>query len=144
VRKVSTSPEERPEVFRPSVVPSLTRGPSELETADWDDVALAKAKNGVTLVIADFDPAVGVNHLTTWSDRVLVAITAARSSAELVRTTGELVRVAGLQLQHAVLLRARSDDITSGYSSPSEQDDAETSPSTRPEPDTGSGRSQVQ
>jgi capsular polysaccharide biosynthesis protein len=138
-----TTPEERPEVFRPSVVPSLTKGPSELETADWDDVALAKAKNGVTLVIADFDPAVGVDHLTAWSDRMIVAITAGRSSVELVRTTGELVRVAGLHLEHAVLLRARSDDITSGFTTLSEQDRAETS-TTQPEPDAGSGRSQVQ
>jgi capsular polysaccharide biosynthesis protein len=137
-----TTPEERPEVFRPRVVPSLTRGPSELETADWDDVALAKAKNGVTLVIADFDPAVGVDYLAAWCDRVIVAVTAGRSSVELVRTTGELVRVAGLHLQHAVLLRARSGDITSGFTTSSEQDGAETT--TRLEPDAGSGRSYVQ
>ena len=115
-----------------------------MEAADWDDVSLAKAKNGVTLVIADFNPAVGVAHLTAWSDRVLVAITAGRSSVELVRTTGELVRAAGLHLQHAVLLKARSDDITSGFAPLSEQEGAVTSPSTRPEADAGSGRSRVQ
>jgi capsular polysaccharide biosynthesis protein len=143
-RVTGTVSDERPEVFRPSVVPSLTRGPAELDTADWDDVALAKAKNGVTLVIADFDPAVGVDHLAAWSDRVIVAITAGRSSVELVRTTGELVRVAGLHLQHAVLLKARGDDITSGFVTLSEQEAAEASPRSGEEPDAGSGRSHVQ
>jgi capsular polysaccharide biosynthesis protein len=142
--RIPTPPEERAEVFRPRVVPSLTRGPSELESADWDDVALAKAKNGVSLLIADFDPAVGVDHLTAWSDRVIVAVSAGRSSAELVRTTGELVRVAGLHLQHAVMLGGRGDDITSGFVTLSQQDTAEASPTSRPEPDSGSGRSQVQ
>jgi len=143
-RVTATGSEERPEVFRPSVVPSLTRGPSELETANWDDVALAKAKNGATLVIADFDPAVGVDHLTAWTDRAIVAVTAGQSSVELVRTTGELVRVAGLHLQHAVLLRARGDDITSGFVTLSEHDRAEVSPTMRPEPEADSGRSYVQ
>jgi hypothetical protein len=141
---IKTAPQERPEVFRPHVVPSLTKGPSDLETADWDDVAVAKAKNGVTLVVADFDPAVGVDYLTAWSDRVIVAITAGRSSVELVRTTGDLVRVAGLHLQHAVLLGARRDDISSGFATLFEQDLAETSPTSRPEPDVASGRSHVQ
>jgi hypothetical protein len=143
-RVAGIAPEERPEVFRPSVVPSLTRGPSELETANWDDVAVAKAKNGAILVIVDFDPAVGADYLTAWSDRVVVAITAGRSSAELVRTTGELVGVAGLHLQHAVLLKARSDDITSGFVTLSEQETDEAAPTNRPEPDAGSGRSRVQ
>jgi len=140
---VNKAAEERPDVFRPSVVPSLTKGPSDLEAADWDDVALAKAKNGVTLVLADADPAVGVDHLTTWSDRVVVAVTAGRSSVELVRTTGELVRAAGLHLQHAVLLGTRDDDISSGFTPLPEQDAVETSPTTRPEPDAAAGGSRV-
>jgi len=127
-------------VFRPDVVPSLTRGPSDLQAADWDDVAVAKARSGPTLVIADFDPAVGVDHLTAWSDRVVVAVTSGRSSVELVRTAGELVRVAGLELEHAVLLRAPRDDISSGYMVLSEPGLAATT-ATRPEPDAGAGRS---
>jgi len=109
---------ERPEVFRPSVVPSLTRGPADLEAAHWDDVAVAKARNGITLVLADLDPAVGVDHLAAWSDDVVVAVSAGASSVELVRTAGDLIRSVGLRLRGAVLLRAVRDDTSAGVTAP--------------------------
>jgi hypothetical protein len=62
----------------------------------------------------------------------------------LVRTTGELVRASGLHLQHAVLLGARSDDISSGFTTSSEWDITETASTTRPEPEAASARSRVQ
>lgn len=121
-RKVGdVSPEERPDVFRPDVVPSLTRGPADLAATDWDEVALAKARNAVTIVLADFDPVVGLDHLTTWVDDVIVAVTAGRSSVELVRTAGEMVRAAGLRLQAAMLLRAARDDVSSGLTRSNEE-----------------------
>jgi len=101
-------------VFRPTVVPSLSRGPADLVAAEWDDVTLAKARGGVTLVVADLDPAVGVDHLRAWTDDVLVAVTAGRSSVELVRTAGDLVRSVGLHLHGAVVLCAVRDDMSSG------------------------------
>jgi hypothetical protein len=107
-------PEEQPEVFRPTVVPSLSRGPADLVAAEWDDVTLAKVRAGVILVVADLDPAVGVDHLRAWTDDVLVAVTAGRSSVELVRTAGDLVRSVGLHLHGAVVLRAVRDDMSSG------------------------------
>jgi hypothetical protein len=105
---------ERPEVLRPDVVPSLAQGPTDLATAGWDHVALALARSGVTLVLADFDPSVGADHLTAWTDRVVVAVTAGRSSVQLVRTAGDLLRSTGLELEGAVLLRAVPDDLSSG------------------------------
>jgi capsular polysaccharide biosynthesis protein len=105
---------DRPEVFRPSVVPSLTRGPADLVAAEWDEVALAKARNGVTLILADLDPAVGADHLTAWTDDVVIAVTAGQSSVELVRTAADLVRSVGLELNGAVLLRSVRDDLSSG------------------------------
>jgi capsular polysaccharide biosynthesis protein len=110
--------DERPEVFRPSVIPSLTEGPSQIDSADWEDVELIKGRNGVTLILADLDPAVGVDHLTAWTDRVIVAVTAGKSSVELVRTTGDLVRCVGLHLRGAVLLKAVRDDMSSGLVTP--------------------------
>ena len=67
-----------------------------------------------TIVLADFDPVVGLDHLTPGSDDVIVAVTAGRSSVELVRTAGEMVRAAGLRLHAAMLLRAARDDGSSG------------------------------
>ena len=104
----------RPAVFRPNVVPSLTEGPTRVDAAAWEDPALANGKNRVTLVLADLDPAIGLDHLTGWTDSVIVAVTAGESSVELVRTTGDLVRSVGLKLRGAVLLRAAADDMSSG------------------------------
>jgi capsular polysaccharide biosynthesis protein len=122
-RLVDTASVDRPEVFRPDVVPSLTRGPADLEAADWDHVALAKARNAFTLVLADLDPAVGVDHLHAWTDDVIVAITAGASSVELVRTAGETIRSSGLRLHAAVLLRAPRDDCSWGGTSRDEGTD---------------------
>jgi hypothetical protein len=66
------------------------------------------------LILADVDTAVGLDHLAAWTDDVVVAVTAGRSSVELVRTTGDLVRSAGLTLHGALLLRALRDDVSSG------------------------------
>ena len=73
-------------------------------------------RNDVTLVLADLDPSVGADHLKAWTDRVIVAVTAGRSSAERVRTAAELVRTAGLDLRVAVLLRTERTDDSSGVS----------------------------
>ena len=135
------SARERPHVFRPSVVPSLTRGPADLEAADWDDVAVAKARNGVTLVLADLDPAVGVDHLAAWSDDVVVAVTAGASSVELVRTAGDLIRSVGLRLRGAVLLHAVRDDVSSGVGLPEREVDLGVSRSVAPRVDGGAERS---
>jgi len=139
-RLAGGSTDRHPEVFRPDVVPSLTRGPADLDASDWDEVALAKARNGVTLVLADLDPAVGVDYLATWTDNVLVAVTAGRSSVELVRTTGDLIRTAGLHLQGAVLLGVARDDVSSGRAAPAHRDDGG-SAGTGTRPDKGAGRS---
>jgi hypothetical protein len=113
---------ERPEVFRPNVVPSLAQGPSDLATPGLQDAALAKAMSGVTLVLADFDQSVGVDYLTAWADRVVVAVTAGRSSVSLVRTAADLIYSSGLQCHGAVLLHAVHDDPSSGLMAPAPVD----------------------
>lgn len=135
------SPGDRPEVFRPHVVPSLTSGPADLDGSDWDDVAVAKARSAVVLVLADLDPAVGVDHLTAWADEVVVAVTAGRSGVELVRTTADLVRSAGLRLLGAVLLRTTRDDMSSAVEAPGAEQNAEPPDIPVPRPDKPAERS---
>jgi capsular polysaccharide biosynthesis protein len=113
-RSAGTTVEDRPGVFRPGVIPSLSKGPSYIDSADWEHIELARARKGVTLILADLDPGVGVDHLTAWTDCAIVAVTAGKSSVELVRTSGDLVRSAALQLRGGVLLRAVRDDVSSG------------------------------
>ena len=119
-RSAGMTHEVIPEVFRPNVIPSVTQDPFHIGSADWENVVLAKGGNSVTLILAVLDPAVGIVHLTAWTDSVVVAVTGGKSSAELVRTTGELVRSVGLQLRGAVLLNAVHDDTSSGIAAPAE------------------------
>jgi capsular polysaccharide biosynthesis protein len=129
-----------PQVFRPSVIPSLASGPTHVDSADWEDVALAKGRSGATLILADLEPGVGVDHLTAWTDRVIVAVTGGKSSAELVRTTGDLIRSVGLQLHGSVLLGAVSDDMSSGITTLTGDGSAGTSERIAAQPDWSVGR----
>jgi capsular polysaccharide biosynthesis protein len=71
----------------------------------------------VCLVLADLNPSIGVEHLTAWTQRVVVAVTAGASSAERVRSAGSMLRTAGLELWCAVLLHAEAADESSGLPS---------------------------
>jgi capsular polysaccharide biosynthesis protein len=117
---------ETPTVFRPRVVPSLAEGPTHVDAADWEDVAPANGRNRVAIILADLNPAIGVDHLTAWTDSVIVAVTAGKSSVELVRTAGDLVRSVGLYLRGAVLLGAVRDDMSSGVATPVGEGGSET------------------
>ena len=75
----------------------------------------------VTLVLADLDPAVGADHLRAWTDRVIVVVTAGRSSAEKVRTVADLIRSAGLDLRFAVLMHTERSDNSSGTGTSSDR-----------------------
>jgi uncharacterized protein involved in exopolysaccharide biosynthesis len=103
-----------PTVLRPRGLPGLAYGAADLlAVGHWDEgenTPLPQLAD-VTLVVADLNPAVGADHLTAWADRVVVVVTAGRSSAERVRTVGELIRAAGLDLRFAVVMHTeRTDD----------------------------------
>ena len=66
------------------------------------------------MILAELDPAVGADHLTAWTDRVMVVITAGRSSVEKVRSVGDQVRAAGLDLRFAALVRTERTDESIG------------------------------
>jgi hypothetical protein len=82
----------------------------------WDDgeTTLSPSLGDVTVVLADLDPAVGADHLTEWADRVVLVVSAGRSSVEKIRTVGEMIRGAGLDLRFAALLRTERTDDSSG------------------------------
>lgn len=103
--------------LRPRGLPALARGTDDLlPVGQWDDgeTTPSPALGEVMLVLADLDPAVGADHLAEWADRVVLVVTAGRSSVEKVRTVGEMVRAAGLDLRFAVLLRTERTDDSSG------------------------------
>src|SRR5205823_1907909 len=117
-RSASAPVDQAPAVLRPRRVPSIAEGPSGIDSPDWEGVPLANGRNRVTLVLADLDPAIGLDHLASWTDSVIVAVTVGKSSVELVRTAGDLVRSVGLQLRGAMLLGAVRNDTSSGIAAP--------------------------
>jgi hypothetical protein len=114
-------PSPTPTVFRPDGVPSLARGPVGATAAKVgsdlpsDDPSRSSWEGAdVILTLAEVDPAVGVDHLRTWADQVIVMVTSGRSSAERLRTTGDLIRAAGLKLPFAVMVGVDRYDESSG------------------------------
>jgi hypothetical protein len=108
---------DRPTVLRPRGIPALASNAAELRAVgheDRDGGPIWPQLTDVTLVLADLDPEVGAHHLAAWVDRVIIVVTAGRSSAERVRTSADLVRSAGLDLRFAALLHAERTDDSSG------------------------------
>ena len=108
---------DSPTVLRPRGLPALAHGASDLlALGHWDNGENTPLPplTDATLVLADLDPAVGADHLTAWADRVILVVTAGRSSVEKVRTVGDLIRAAGLDLRFAVLMHTERRDDSSG------------------------------
>lgn len=140
-RLMRGSQEGRPTVFRPTMIPTLAKGPTDIASAGPDeDQTLAMGMTGVCLVLADLDPGVGADHLTAWTERAVVVVTGGRSGVERVRTAGDLVRSAGLDFRSAVLIRAEGDDASSGMA-PTAGDDgtARWRPAAEPAPGASAG-----
>ncbi len=127
---------ERPRVHRPAVIPSLTTGPADLDAASGGE-ALPVGDTGICIVLADLDPRIGADHLKAWTNRVVVAVTAGKSSVDRIRTTGDLIRAADIHLIGAVLIRTLADDASPGMRAPQAQ--SPTTPAIELVRDAGSG-----
>ncbi|MFK4086010.1 Wzz/FepE/Etk N-terminal domain-containing protein [Kribbella sp. NPDC020789] len=64
----------------------------------------------VVLTLATLSPALGAEHLGSWASRAAVVATAGRSSATKLRATGDMIRLAGLEIDSAIVLRADKTD----------------------------------
>ncbi len=110
----------RPVVHRPDRVPSLVQGPAGTPAGAAVDLPATEPRDDawkqadVVLALVEVDPAVGLEHLASWVDEAVVLVTAGRSSAERLRTTGELIRAAGLRLPFALMVGTHHTDETLG------------------------------
>jgi capsular polysaccharide biosynthesis protein len=114
---------ERPTVLRPRGIPALADNAADLRVVgheDEEEDPPSPDLSDVSLVLADLDPSVAADHLTAWTERVIVVVTSGHSSVERVRTAGDLVRSAGLDLRFAALLHADATDVSSGLGGSSE------------------------
>ena len=82
------------------------------------DVALDAAWEvaDVVLSLATLTPDLGADHLGTWASRVAVVVTAGRSTTSKIQATGEMLRLAGLEIDTAVVLRPDRTDESVGVS----------------------------
>jgi capsular polysaccharide biosynthesis protein len=104
-----------PVVLRPHGIPALASSAADFHVGgDHAEKGQSLSGTDVILVLADLDPSVGADYLVTWTDRVMIAVTSGRSSAEMVQTAADLVRTAGLELRLAALLHTERTDNSSG------------------------------
>lgn len=88
--------------------------PPARRTGFTDAVADACESVDLLLTLAALDPAVGGEHLPTWSKDAVALITAGRSSWTRVHAVGEMARLCGTRLVSAVLVGADKSDESLG------------------------------
>ncbi len=89
-------------------------------TTSQADEALVQACSAADLVLtlATLDPALGGDHLGTWTTSTVAVVTAGGASAERIHGVGEMIRLAGTRLESVVLVGADSNDETLGVTAP--------------------------
>ncbi|TCC23695.1 hypothetical protein [Kribbella speibonae] len=68
----------------------------------------------VVLSMADLSPELGADHLATWASHAAVLVTAGRSTTTAIQATGEMLRLAGLEVTTAIVLRPDRTDESVG------------------------------
>ncbi|MFG1812643.1 YveK family protein [Kribbella sp. NPDC049174] len=68
----------------------------------------------LVLTLATLTPELGADHLGTWSSHAAVVVTAGRSTTNKINATGEMLRLAGLEIDTAVVLRPDRTDESVG------------------------------
>ena len=77
-------------------------------------VISACASADLVLTLATLDPAFGGDHLATWATDAVAVVTAGESSVVRLHAVGEMIRLAGMRLDSAVLVGADKDDESLG------------------------------
>ena len=109
-----------PTEFRPAGPVGLARGlrgapATSLGELPKDQELQAKwAAADIVLVLADVDPGLDAENLRSWVTQVVPLVTAGLSSPELLQTTAELIRAAGLDLPFAMMVGSDDTDESLG------------------------------
>jgi capsular polysaccharide biosynthesis protein len=80
------------------------------------DIALDAAWEvaDVVLSLATLTPELGADHLGTWASHAAVVVTAGMSTTTKIQATGEMLRLAGLEITTSVVLRPDRTDESVG------------------------------
>jgi capsular polysaccharide biosynthesis protein len=68
----------------------------------------------IMLSLVTVDPSFGAEYVVTWAREAVPVVTAGRSTAIAIRSSGELLRIAGTRMESAVLVGADRNDETLG------------------------------
>jgi hypothetical protein len=112
-----TSRRGHAEAYRPPAPVALARGPlSGPQARDPQDEGdrPPRQEADVVLVLADVLPGIDAENLRTWVTQVVPLVTSGQSSAELLETTSDLVRAAGLDMPFALMLGSDRTDESLG------------------------------
>jgi capsular polysaccharide biosynthesis protein len=105
---------------------------SPVATAQPSEAVVSACSSADLLVtLATLDPAFGADHLATWATDVVAVVTAGKSSVERVRVVGEMIRLAGLRVDSAILIGADKGDESLGVA-PEPDGLAQVEPVSRP------------
>jgi hypothetical protein len=83
---------------------------------DPSELTVAGLANGADLVLAlaSADPSLGAEHIAGWASQAVVVLNAGKASSTRVNSTGQMLRVAGVNLRSAILFGAGAEDDTVG------------------------------
>ena len=85
----------------------LAEPPTEaVESVAW--------KAGIVLTVAELDPAIGAEHLSTWATQAVAVFTAGRTRAARAYAVGEMLRLSGIQAISGVIVGADKTDESLG------------------------------
>ena len=85
----------------------LAEPPTEaVESVAW--------KAGIVLTVAELDPAIGAEHLSTWATQAVAVFTAGRTRAARAYAVGEMLRLSGIHAVSGVIVGADKTDESLG------------------------------
>jgi hypothetical protein len=92
----------------------LSSTPPQSQSTLGSQLPAAHGSAQVLLTLAALDPSLTSDHLSTWATDAVAMVTAGRSSWTKVHAVGELIRLAGVRLTGAVVVRADKWDESLG------------------------------
>lgn len=99
-------------VYVPETLDQPGLSPGSLPSSD--DFQDEWSEADLVVVLATVSPATGAEHLTPWASEVVALVGAGQASATEIAATGEVLRVAAVQLRTALLVRTDKSDLSIG------------------------------
>ncbi len=93
--------------------PAIAAGP--LAASPAQDVVSAAKQADLLLTVAELDPAIGGEHLSTWAESVVAVFTAGKTRATRAYAVGEMLRLSGVRTISGIVVGADKTDESLGW-----------------------------